>query len=276
MRQSALFIGLALALLASGGCSANSVGSRFRPPPPSSSTNEIAALKAQIVELQRRAAIADVEIQRLQKRLAELESSARRTPGGENARPETPVAAIEPPAATPPASGDAPDSSGVEVSDLPGGLAPAPEAGAGSDRGRGSGSDSDAAGAGEVLTASAQALYDRGYTLYHRGRYVDSETAFRQFLQGYSGTVLADNAQFWIAEARYARGDVEGALAAFRETAARFPTGNKAPDALLKAGDCLSELGDTQGARRSFRAVLEEFPGSAAAAAARERLAGTP
>ena len=124
----------------------------------------------------------------------------------------------------------------------------------------------------EPVVPAAQALYDRGYTLFHQGRYLDAESSFQRFLQAYPRTDLSDNAQFWIGESRYARGDISGALSAFRETLQRYPEGNKIPDALVKEGDCLAEMGDRDGARRSYEDVIRRFPGSAAAVMAGERI----
>ena len=128
----------------------------------------------------------------------------------------------------------------------------------------------------ELLNPSAQALYDRGYTLYHQGRFVDAETSFQRFLQTNPDSELADNAQYWIGECRYARADTRGALAAFREVTEKFPKGNKVPDALLKAGQCLETLGDIEGARVTYREVGRRFPGSTAAAVAEERRGKLP
>jgi tol-pal system protein YbgF len=101
---------------------------------------------------------------------------------------------------------------------------------------------------------------------------LDAEASFQRFLQAHGDSDLADNAQYWIGEARFARGDHRAALAAFQETAARYPQGNKVPDALLKAGQSLEQLGDPEGARAAYRTVVERFASSAAAVAAEERL----
>ena len=123
------------------------------------------------------------------------------------------------------------------------------------------------------LSLEAQELYDRGYTFYHRGMYLDAEGAFQQFLGRYSASELADNAHYWIGEARFARADYRGALAAFRETVARYPQGNKVPDSLLKAGDCLARMGEPEAARRAYAEVSRRYPASAAALTAQERSA---
>jgi tol-pal system protein YbgF len=126
------------------------------------------------------------------------------------------------------------------------------------------------------VTPAVQALYDRGYTLYHQKHYVDAEASFQRFLQAEPQSELADNAQYWIGECRYSRGDMRGALAAFRETVSRYPQGNKAPDALLKAGMSLEALGDREGARNTYQDVLHRYPGTAVAAVAEERRAKLP
>jgi tol-pal system protein YbgF len=128
----------------------------------------------------------------------------------------------------------------------------------------------------EPVTPAVQALYDRGYTLYHQKHYVDAEASFQRFLQAEPNSELADNAQYWIGECRYSRGDMRGALAAFRETVARYPAGNKTADALLKAGMSLENLGDKEAARNTYQEVLKRYPGTAVAAVAEERRAKLP
>jgi len=122
------------------------------------------------------------------------------------------------------------------------------------------------------VTLAGQSIYDRGYTLYHQGRFIDAESSFQRFLQANSDTELADNAQFWIGESRFARSDFMGALLAFQEVLDRFPSGNKTADTLLKVGDCLVRLDNAGGAEQRYHEVLRRFPGSAAAVMAEERL----
>jgi tol-pal system protein YbgF len=128
----------------------------------------------------------------------------------------------------------------------------------------------------ESLSPATQALYDRGYTLFNQGHFVDAEASFQRFLQANPGSELADNAQYWIGECRYSRNDIKGALAAFRAVVEKFPKGNKVPDAMLKSGQCLEAMGDVEGARVTYREVNRRFPGTAAAAVAEERRAKLP
>ena len=126
------------------------------------------------------------------------------------------------------------------------------------------------------LSAQGQALYDRGYALHNEGQFVDAEAVFQQFLQAYPNTQLSDNAQYWIGEARLARGDNRGALAAFFETVEKFPQGNKVPDALLKAARCLQATGDRGGSRMTYDELVRRFPDTAAAAVAEEERLALP
>ena len=246
---------------------------------------DIEQMKQRILDLQEKAAMAEVELERLRQQVARLE-----------ARPQFLEPVVEPePIYEPPATastwqgGGSREESVMEESDLP---LDQPPTGAAEPIARdlGTGANVSERGVGEAaappgrpdtgstpiayepVVPAAQALYDRGYTLYHQGRYLDAEASFQRFLQAYPRTDLSDNAQFWIGESRYARGDISGALAAFRETLQQYPEGNKVPDALVKEGDCLAGMGDRDGARQSYEAVVRRFPGSAAAVMASERI----
>ena len=265
MRGTALAL---LALLATGCATAGLTPSPSEPP------DELTEIKNRILELQRTAAMTRVEIDRLRQQVATLES---RLGGGAAPAAATRTEPAAPPVSPPPAEPrPASPAPRVEVTELevsppgrpvetvttrPPPLAP---------------STSSAGSPTAPVSEAAQALYDRGYTLYHQGRYVDAESGFRRFLQAHPDTSLSDNAQYWIGESRFARADYNGALAAFREVAQRYPGGNKVADGLLKAADCLQRLGDSSSARETYDEVMRRFPGSAAAAMAEERRGQVP
>lgn len=222
-----------------------------------SSGADVEELKERVLELQRRAAVTEVELARLRQTVADLEGRLR----GGVARP-----APSPPPPGPSAAegrggsvAPSPTPPRIEERDLAEATLPAPVAAPPSET-------------PEPVTREAQAAYDQAYTLYHQGRFIDAETAFRRFLQSWPRTDLADNASYWIGECRYSRGDLRSALAAFQEAVDRFPSGNKTPDALYKAGQCLEGLGDVESARLSYQAILERYPAEPAAELARERL----
>jgi tol-pal system protein YbgF len=267
-RSSRRLLFVLLAASAAAGCGTSVFSSQAEP-----RGDEIAEMQARILELQQKAAMAEVELRELRQEVALLEGRL-----GDGARAATPAPSEVVPVPTPvrpdPVGADArgPERE-VEVSDLP---AEPPPVAARPVETKGVA----AAGSGDrealPIGEPAQALYDRGYTLYHQGRYVDAESAFVQFIGQHGTSALADNAQYWIGESRYARSDYRGALAAFRETAESYPDGNKVPAALLKAGICLEALGDPAAARQVYREVQSRFPRAAAAITAEQRERSLP
>lgn len=230
--------------------------------------DDVAELKRRLLELQQRLTVNEIELQRLRQEVGELRR--RLATRVEAPRPPSPPG---PPPAELPSLRSVPAPPPVEAEDVeleplppapsapPAAVAPAPPAAAAHD------------GAVSPADPAAQAAYDAAYTLHHEGRHAEAEDRFQAFLRRYSETDLADNAQFWIGESRFARGDFAGALDAFMATVERYPDGNKVPDALVKAGRALEALGDTERARETYQEVRSRFPGSAAAAIAAERLA---
>jgi tol-pal system protein YbgF len=311
MKRPSAAVLLVLALsLATAGCASNPL-QREDP-----RDQEIQDLRARLLELQRKSAMNEVEIARLRQQVAELESGrpgvgtrvsspsalpvtqAPAAPAPSVPRSSTVAEAPRPaapapsrPAQTPsrPAAPaprpSAPASVEIEEADIdlpapkpanPAPAKPAPVQSVPRSAAEPVRPNPAPDTAPETSGPATQALYDRGYTLFHQGRFVDAEASFQRFLQANPTNELADNAQYWIGECRYSRGDMRGALAAFRETVERFPEGNKVPDALLKAGQCLEGMGDVEGARVTYREVVRRFPGTAAATVAEERRGKLP
>jgi len=309
------FLVVPLCLLAAGCASAGPRASEVR-------QQEIQTLKARLLELQREAAMNQVELAQLRQQIAEMETrqGGGARPAAASSRPaaaassspppvrpagEPPKIAVAPsrpapvaaapevrrepsrPAAAPPSREPATVEEPIEEVDieLPESAPPPPLRRAPSPTPApvtppappAAALESPAEdAASETLSPANQVLYDRGYSLYYQGHFVDAETSFQRFLQANPASELADNAQYWIGECRYARSDLKGALAAFRETVERYPKGNKVADAMFKAGQCLEGLGDIEGARVTYREVVRRFGGTSAAAAAEERRVKLP
>lgn len=235
---------------------------------------DVEELRERNRELERRQSESEAEIERLRGEVARLEAElAARTDGGDESPP--PAAVLDDRVG----GDERPAGAEIESADIPAprpAPAPVPVTTPGESPATPPGAAGETAAAPQPLTPAAQELYDRGYTFYHQNRYLDAESAFQQFLSAYPDTELADNASYWIGEARFGRGDYRGALAAFGQTLERYPDGNKVADALLKMGDSLARLGDAEGARDSYSEVIRRFPSSAAAITAEERRAELP
>ena len=271
IRTSALYF-LAASALLTGACASSGQPSGQVDP-----SRDLAEMKERILELQEQAAVTEVEMERLRAQVTSLEM---KLDGESPDREVSPAAGGVEPSAVEEASPAAVSTRGVNIEETdlaPETVAPmiaSPDNQEAPPLAETAPAATAPATALQPVEPAAQALYDRGYTLYHQGKYLDAEASFQRFLQAYPLTELSDNAQFWIGESRYARGDVRGALAAFREVIQKYPEGNKVPDSLIKEGDCLEKLGDRDGARDRYEEVRRRFPDSGAAVMAEDRMAG--
>jgi tol-pal system protein YbgF len=121
-----------------------------------------------------------------------------------------------------------------------------------------------------------QSAYNQAFDLLKANKYAEAISAFRQFLQSYPQSSLADNAQYWLGECYYVTRDFQNAAAAFQTLLDRWPDSRKAPDALLKLGYTQAELQHIGQARATLTSVSTRYPGSDAANLAAARLLQLP
>ncbi|MDZ7643505.1 MAG: tol-pal system protein YbgF [Woeseiaceae bacterium] len=114
--------------------------------------------------------------------------------------------------------------------------------------------------------------YQAAFELLKEQRYEPAAMAFRQFLVSFPDSQLADNAQYWLAEAHYVSGEFEQALEQFGVVVQDYPRSRKVPDALLKMGYCNYELERWSDARSALRRVQTEYADTTAARLAEQRL----
>ncbi len=138
-----------------------------------------------------------------------------------------------------------------------------------------------------VEAASAEETYQAAAADLSRGRYPLAVQGFREFLRRYPDSALADSAQYGIGEAYFSmaratagqgqaersRRDWEQAVLEFRKVSANYPRGSKVPTALYKEALALGELKQTAQAQARLQYLIDNFPQSAEAPLARERLA---
>lgn len=114
--------------------------------------------------------------------------------------------------------------------------------------------------------------YQAAFELLKQSRYEEAKQAFQAFLQNHADSALADNAQYWLGEARYVTRDFAGAIQAFQALLDRFPQSAKRPDAWLKLGYSHYEQGAWAEARKALETVIARFPDHAASRLAKQRL----
>jgi tol-pal system protein YbgF len=113
-----------------------------------------------------------------------------------------------------------------------------------------------------TLDPRALPAYEAALALVRAGRCEDALGAFSAFLVRYPDHPHADNAMYWRGECFLQRGETQRAISEFEGLLARFPAGNKVPDALYKLSLGRRRLGDTAGADEAARRLLEEHPDS--------------
>lgn len=89
---------------------------------------------------------------------------------------------------------------------------------------------------------------------------VDAEQALKAFLDANPSHKLASNAQYWLAETYYVRGDYAAAGQAFAAGYQKYKNGAKAPDSLLKLGMSLVNLKKNREACATFSKLDVDFP----------------
>ncbi|MFQ5735788.1 MAG: tol-pal system protein YbgF [Thermodesulfobacteriota bacterium] len=117
-----------------------------------------------------------------------------------------------------------------------------------------------------------ETMYLRGYKETKAHDYAKATETFSEFLSTYPRHKFAGNAQYWLGEIYYAKGDWEMAILEFDKVIKRFPESEKVPAAILKQGFSFEKLGSNKEARVLLEQVLEKYPKSPEAGLARKRL----
>jgi len=139
-------------------------------------------------------------------------------------------------------------------------------AGSGDAGSGGAGGDSSAPGSDD------KAAYQAAFNLLKDSQYDRAIAAFQKFLIVYSGSSLADNAQYWLGEAYYVNKSFPEAQTAFQRVVDKYPQSRKRPDALLKIGYCQYELKQWDAAKGTLSQVATQFPDAPAGHLAKQRL----
>jgi tol-pal system protein YbgF len=125
---------------------------------------------------------------------------------------------------------------------------------------------------GAPAAADPETLYQSAYSDYLRGAYDLALLGFRQYLEAYPDTDLADNAVYWIGECFYRQQKYADAIVEYDHVLARWPRSDKTASALLKKGYALVELGQRRDGTAQLERVLKSFPNSDEANLARQKL----
>jgi tol-pal system protein YbgF len=115
-------------------------------------------------------------------------------------------------------------------------------------------------GAPAEADASPKQLYETAYGYLLQRDYGAAESAFDEFLRRHPNDPLAGNAQYWLGESLYVRGQYRAAAGAFLKGYQTYSKSAKAPENLLKLAMSLQRLGQKDAACSSYSELATKFP----------------
>lgn len=107
--------------------------------------------------------------------------------------------------------------------------------------------------------SSVHSIYAEGMNAVYAKDYDTAAENFRTIISQYPNDTLAGNAQYWLGEVYYAKGDFTNAAINFAEGYKKFKDNPKAPDNLLKLGLSMKNLNKNSEACSAFTNLPREF-----------------
>jgi tol-pal system protein YbgF len=132
--------------------------------------------------------------------------------------------------------------------------------------------EEERAASGPSDNPDAARAYNEAFKKFEEGSYPDAIRMLEEFVAKYPAHVYSDNAVYWIGESHFRTRDFAKAAEQFERVGRDFPTGNKVPDALLRAASCYLRLNKPAEAQRTFDRIIATYPQSVAAQKARASL----
>jgi tol-pal system protein YbgF len=108
--------------------------------------------------------------------------------------------------------------------------------------------------------SSPKQLYEAAYGYLLQQDYASAEAGFDEFLKRHPTDPLAGNAQYWLGESFFVRGQYKAAAGAFLKGYQNHARSAKAPDSLLKLAMSLDRLGQKDAACSSYSELNQKFP----------------
>ncbi|MCG9596787.1 tol-pal system protein YbgF [Vibrio sp. Isolate25] len=134
-------------------------------------------------------------------------------------------------------------------------------------------SDANAKPAGKFSTnADEQTAYQNAVDLILKKRdYTGAISAFQQFQKDFPDSTFSPNAHYWLGQLYFAKKQDQDAVKSFAAVVS-YKDSNKRADALVKLGDIAQRNNNAAQAKKYYQQVLDEYPDSASAKLAAERI----
>jgi tol-pal system protein YbgF len=115
-------------------------------------------------------------------------------------------------------------------------------------------------------------LYDEAAQDLTQGRYSMALKGFRDFVQRFPASELADNAQYGVGECFFAQSMFDSSATEYARVDKDHPDGDRVPAALYKLALSQEKLKQTAEAKKTLNDLVKRYPLSGEAQLARERL----
>jgi tol-pal system protein YbgF len=112
----------------------------------------------------------------------------------------------------------------------------------------------------EADDGSSKDLYETAYGYLLQRDYGAAETAFDDFLRRHPNDPLAGNAQYWLGDSFFVRGQYRSAASAFLKGYQTYGKSQKAAESLWKLAMSLQRLGQKDAACSSYNELTSRFP----------------
>ncbi|MEP7270417.1 MAG: tol-pal system protein YbgF [Acidobacteriota bacterium] len=124
----------------------------------------------------------------------------------------------------------------------------------------------------QLTPGNPEQLFAAAYADYSRGNFDLALSEFRQYVETYPSSELADNAQYWIGEILYAQRKFSESASEFDKVATLNPKGDKTAPALYKRGLVLIEMNNKDEGIAQLLAVVKNYSKSPEAGLATQQL----
>jgi tol-pal system protein YbgF len=118
-----------------------------------------------------------------------------------------------------------------------------------------------------------QQLYEQAAQDLTQGRYPMALQGFRELVQRFPSSDLADNARYGVGECFFAQSRFDSAAAEYERIGQEHPQSERVPAGLWKLALCREKLGQAKRSRAVLEELVKRFPLSGEAQLARDRLA---
>ena len=154
-----------------------------------------------------------------------------------------------------------------------GGAAPPPAAGPGpAGAAPPTSAGGSGAGADRPAGGAPDEIFNQAYADYSKGNYAPAELGFEEFLKRFPTSDRADDALYWIGLCHYDQGEYEEAIRSFDRLIQEYPSGDKVAGARLKKGLALLSMNRTAQGVVQLESLIDQFPKSEEARIAGDRL----